>query len=759
MATNINFLNSGGKPKNDKRKHPSVIVVDHCVDSASLQRALGNRADVFSSGVRLAAELVDLHKAENQWVVVEEKAFDRCVVAGNPLIIEWEQSFAAVLIVASEMSAAVQTHFFGYGIRDIVIGDSDDKERTALRVGLIIASYIELLQQRREAHRKSLLYQAAFDHSGDGLWVVDKQRRFVLANRVFSERRGSGVDELLGKSIGTVGDKKVQEWQRQFVEKASLGDIGPHVLSRADQAGNRLDVEVSVTPLAIEGEHYLAGVVREVTDRNVAYEQLTAQLDALKKLLAISNAQSDTLDNQVEKFLRFGLDWFQAQDGVLMVVDGENIKVKHAVGKHRELLLGFSAPKMTSQGSELIYYASASAVENVSASGIDRGREAIPEGVESFIGAPIIVDGESFGVVVFSSDIARQQKYTEAQLLVAELAAEWLAHEFYSKKMEQAAIESERQLRMITDAAQEGIYAVDLDGQITFVNPAAEEMLGFSTAELIGANAHMLIHHSYADGTEYPQADCQLRRAVLEGGALTIGDEVYWRKDGSSFPVEYSVAGMDHDAGAVVLFRDVTQLKKTLETLRATQQELLRANKQLADLATRDPLTQIANRRAFDQTLAEEISRARRYQKRQLISLVMIDVDYFKAYNDHYGHLQGDNCLRKVAQVLKSVARRPADLVARYGGEEFVLLLPQVAEQDAVRIAETARQAVMNENIEHIKSKVDDSVTISCGVATMDVDALHALGHSELVRLGDQALYEAKASGRNRVVVESENRR
>ncbi len=751
MVTNSDLLNIEKQPEEGAGRRSTVIVVDHCIDSASLQRALGSRADVYSSGVRLAAELLELNTPENQWVVVADTALDRCTVTGRPLISEWDKSFAGLLVVAVEITAAAQTNFFGYGIRDIVIGDTEDKERTALRVGLLISSYIATLQQRRAADRKTLLYQSAFDNSGDGLWVLDEQHKFVLVNEVFSRRRGVTPNELIGKSSEIIGDKRVQEWQRWLFEKIDQGDTGPHTLSRSDSMGNRLDIEVSCTRLDIEGERYWAGVVREVTDRNRAHEQLASQLSGVKELLAISTAQSETLGHQVEKFLRFGLEWFDADDGVVMIVDGDDLEIKYAAGEHSDLMLGLSAPKRTSQGFEFVDRAAASAVENVSASGIDRSRKAIPEGVESFIGAPIIVDGLEFGALVFSSNAPRQEKYSEGQLLVAELAAEWLAHEFYSERIEQSAINNEQQLRMITDAAHEGIYAVDRDGEITFVNPAAQQMLGYSQEELLGGNSHSLFHHSYADGTEYPYEDCQVRQSALNGGAISIGDEVFWRKDGSSFSVEYSVALLGDNAGAVILFRDVTQQTETLAKLRKTQKDLISANQQLADLATRDPLTRIANRRAFDQALAEEIGRASRYQNQSLLSLVMVDVDYFKAYNDHYGHLLGDNCLVKVAQLLKKVARRPADLVARYGGEEFVLLLPQVAVEDAINIAESARKAVAKANIEHSKSTISNFLTISCGVATMKIEELQALGHSELVRRGDEALYRAKAAGRNRV--------
>jgi len=177
--------------------------------------------------------------------------------------------------------------------------------------------------------------------------------------------------------------------------------------------------------------------------------------------------------------------------------------------------------------------------------------------------------------------------------------------------------------------------------------------------------------------------------------------------------------------------------------------------KMQADLLERyafnDALTGLANRRAFDERLALEWSRAQRYQRP--LSVVMIDIDHFKLYNDHYGHGAGDACLSDVARVIKSQVTRHSDMAARYGGEEFLLILPETEEAGAVALAEQVRAALDNRALPHAASKVCDHVTLSLGAASQIPDGETSV--SALLERADQALYRAKTGGRNRVAAAS----
>ncbi len=171
----------------------------------------------------------------------------------------------------------------------------------------------------------------------------------------------------------------------------------------------------------------------------------------------------------------------------------------------------------------------------------------------------------------------------------------------------------------------------------------------------------------------------------------------------------------------------------------------------LEKIALQDGLTEIPNRRYFDRKLTQEWNRQSRHQ--QPLSLLMIDIDHFKPYNDHYGHGAGDDCLRRVAQALHQVPTRAADLVARYGGEEFVVLLPDTETAGAREVAEEMRAAIHTLAIPHAYSPVSDRITISLGGSTYRPRRQQpAIDAEALKQVADQALYQAKEQGRDRIV-------
>jgi diguanylate cyclase (GGDEF)-like protein len=182
----------------------------------------------------------------------------------------------------------------------------------------------------------------------------------------------------------------------------------------------------------------------------------------------------------------------------------------------------------------------------------------------------------------------------------------------------------------------------------------------------------------------------------------------------------------------------------------AAKTELEAANRQLEIIASRDGLTGLANRRSFDQTIEAEFRRAMR--DGTSLGLVMIDIDYFKRFNDSYGHPAGDSCLRAVSRAIKSTLRRPGDLAARYGGEEIAVLLPGTPDPGASFVAEQIMRAVRALTIPHNGSP-KGVVTISIGVATLVPDR-DGCGPEELVKAADRMLYEAKANGRDIVCVD-----
>jgi diguanylate cyclase (GGDEF)-like protein len=191
-----------------------------------------------------------------------------------------------------------------------------------------------------------------------------------------------------------------------------------------------------------------------------------------------------------------------------------------------------------------------------------------------------------------------------------------------------------------------------------------------------------------------------------------------------------------------------SQLQKEIKDRKKVEAALQQANQELERLSVLDSLTQVANRRRFDDYLLQEWQRLRK--EKAPLSLILCDVDYFKIYNDTYGHPIGDHCLQQVALAIESALEHPSDLVARYGGEEFAIILPNTDARKAMRIAETIRMKIKNLRILHHKSPVQEHVTMSLGVFGM---IPNPEGSPELlITLADKALYQAKSQGRDRAV-------
>ncbi len=285
-----------------------------------------------------------------------------------------------------------------------------------------------------------------------------------------------------------------------------------------------------------------------------------------------------------------------------------------------------------------------------------------------------------------------------------------------------------RQLELVVRSTGEGILTLDTDGNHTLVNPVAARMLGYEVEELIGRHAHDIWQHSKADGTAYAEGDSAISQTLKDGQIRRNDNEVFWRKDGTSFPVEYTSAPIRSDqtiTGVVVTFLDITERKQ--------------AEREIHTLATTDSLTGIANRRMFMQVLESEITRAKRYGAP--LTLVMYDIDHFKQVNDTYGHDIGDEVLKGITGLVRANIRA-VDMVARWGGEEFIILTTQSDIHSALAMAEKLRTVIAGRVFEKV-----GTVTASFGVAVYEPHDDSNL----LLKKADDALYRAKENGRNRV--------
>lgn len=294
----------------------------------------------------------------------------------------------------------------------------------------------------------------------------------------------------------------------------------------------------------------------------------------------------------------------------------------------------------------------------------------------------------------------------------------------------------------VFEHATEGIIITDAEERILEVNPAFSRITGYSRAEVRGKTPRLLSSKRH---------DAGFYSAMWK----SIQSEGQWRgdlwnrhKDGTAYPEQLSIVAVrdttDRLTNYIGIFSDISELARQVAERTRELEEL---NRRLEALSATDGLTGIANRRRFDERLADEWKRALRVQRP--VALLMLDVDLFKKYNDHYGHQRGDDCLRSVAATIDSNSRRSTDLAARYGGEEFALIAADTDVSGATQLAEVVRRSIELLDLPHAGSPIG-KVTVSIGVSVIIPDENRQ--PEMLVRMADEALYLAKSQGRNRVV-------
>jgi diguanylate cyclase (GGDEF)-like protein/PAS domain S-box-containing protein len=304
---------------------------------------------------------------------------------------------------------------------------------------------------------------------------------------------------------------------------------------------------------------------------------------------------------------------------------------------------------------------------------------------------------------------------------------------------------TERRLReivslhnLVTENSRDIIILADFDGNRTYVSASAATWGGWRREELQDKKTLSLVHPE-----DRGKAEAMIRslRAGGDGGLLECrlknkAGEFLW-VEANLRPVRDPITGAP--IGLLNMARDITRRKKI-------ELELKKANATLEALSLTDALTHLANRRKYDQCFSGEWRRCLR--ENLPLSLLLLDVDWFKSYNDTYGHPRGDSCLKQVAEAAQDVVCRPGDLVARIGGEEFAVILPNTPAAGAIEVAEQICSAVRHRRLPHDTNPLG-CVTISVGCSTI----VPALGQraSTLMHLADKALYKAKHAGRNRV--------
>jgi diguanylate cyclase (GGDEF)-like protein/PAS domain S-box-containing protein len=308
------------------------------------------------------------------------------------------------------------------------------------------------------------------------------------------------------------------------------------------------------------------------------------------------------------------------------------------------------------------------------------------------------------------------------------------------KATEEKLRESEEWFRMLADYSTDMISRHTARGVCTYVSAICYTLLGYKPYELVGKIMYDWFHPDDLDQIQESMAGIMTTQQIG-----TVSYRIR-RKDGSYIWFESTSRSIRDKRGRVT---EVIAVSRDITDRKVTEMKMKETNDLLMRLSITDGLTGIANRRSFDHTIEREWGVAARY--RQPLSLLLCDIDFFKAYNDTYGHQGGDNCLQLVALTLKKSLNRPNDFAARYGGEEFSVILPNTDKTGALKVSETIKKWVEELQIPHASSRVSNIVTVSIGVATLIPSPV--LSINMLIEYTDKALYLAKQGGRNRVVV------
>ena len=294
----------------------------------------------------------------------------------------------------------------------------------------------------------------------------------------------------------------------------------------------------------------------------------------------------------------------------------------------------------------------------------------------------------------------------------------------------------------ILDALSDATWIIDGKGEVLRINKAFLKLLGLkNNASAIGRKCYEFLPSDVCQTSA-----CPLKRINHIKQSFEVAVEGK-SANGKGIPFLLTASPLFGLVGEVI---GVVEQFKNITKRKHFEEELEKARLELELLATTDALTGLANRRVFDETLQREWFRALR--EKQSISLILCDIDYFKLYNDRYGHLGGDDCLREVSACIKRSAIRKSDLTARYGGEEFVCILPDTRSEGAYHLAEKIRSTINERRLEHDSSKISDFLTLSLGVATV-IPFENDCGAEGLIKAADDALYASKEGGRNRVTV------
>ncbi|MBM7649180.1 diguanylate cyclase (GGDEF)-like protein/PAS domain S-box-containing protein [Bacillus ectoiniformans] len=563
----------------------------------------------------------------------------------------------------------------------------------------ILAAFTDVTDSNRRK-RELRRAKSVVDHMRDGVLVTDLNGNIEYVNPMFEQITGYREQEVLGRSVELLrSDQHEPEFHKRLWDHIQSNQVWEGEICNRRKDGRLFIQKTQICTVYNEENQPVqyTSVFRDITEQKQLEEKLEENEMKYRTLFNHNQGISFSFDKQ----------------GLITDV---NERTGIIVGYRPDQLIGLQYTTFI-QKSDLVKMKELSSElkkgEAVSFEvGFIHQSGAIVE--LSVMTAPIMANGSFAGAVGVAQDIT-EQKQAEKELMA-----------------------SEERYRKLIELYPEVVF-VHNRKHIVFVNERAAEFIGvMNTEEILGKSAFDYIHEK----DKIKAAHQLLRNFEGSQGTISTNQYRFIKNDGSVILTEVNTSIIDYNGEVAVLgvIRDITLQKKA-------EEQLKQANKMLHNISMSDGLTGINNRRSYDLKLAESWNQA--LVNQTPISLILFDIDHFKQFNDSYGHHQGDQCLKKIAQVLSALVKSPAHTAARYGGEEFAWILPGATEAEAYQAAEELRMNIQHLNIPHKGSSVNQFVTVSIGVATCVPDSNDT--GEDLFERADRALYASKTSGKNQV--------
>lgn len=604
------------------------------------------------------------------------------------------------------------------------------------------------------ADANMLLLQASrrFGELFQGLPVAcfcfDAQGRILEWNRVFESLCGQAgiLQQTLWSALDQPNARAIVA--RVFAGE-SLTDIEWHGVGLEDRS-----LLCSSFPLRGPDETIIGGICActDITARRAAEDALRRSEARVHSLCDTTSTGTLNLDEKIAALLHTGCVQFGLELGVLARVQNDIYEILHIAPPDGPLRVGATFPVSDTYCHETLLAEGSIAIEHAGTTEHCHRSCYALFALEAYLGTPVLVAGQTYGVLCFASDRPRSVPFTTGDTEWLRLMAQWVGGELERQQAQDAIQKSEAQFRAATSAMSEGLVLTGADGAILVCNQSAAKILGHTPEDmqrkrLMSAEWQTVSEDDVPFLADDRPTNTSLRtglpqRGVVMGVSKPDGQRAWLSVNAVPLfhpgePAPYAVA---------TTFTDITERKQAEEQIKSytavleyQTQELAKANTELEARATTDGLTGLKNHRAFQERLTQEASRTARYQP--TLSLLMLDVDHFKQYNDAFGHPAGDDVLRKIGRLMREAARE-IDLVARYGGEEFAIILPHTDGSGALVAAERLRTIIENADWPYCP------ITVSIGVATLQP---HLRDGAALLAEADCALYSSKTEGRNRV--------